>query len=163
MTFAYFIKNIKRRVFYLLYIHITFSIFFQFSLFFVYNTIWIEIVYRMTQITWIINLRLSNNLNNFFFQFWFMSQFKSLKIKNDLQHDFDKLFQHISRTSYDIFNLFFIEIFFQKLINYINQQICSKFFQKNFFTKNFKIRFAFDKIAKIYISQLFCDFNDFAF
>ena len=56
-----------------------------------------------------------------FFKFWFLFQFESFSIKNDLQHDFDKLFQHVSRTSYDIFSLFFIEKIFQKLINYINQ------------------------------------------
>ena len=60
-------------------------------------------------------------LKQFFFKFWFLFQFESFSIKNDLQHDFDKLFQHVSRTSYDIFSLFFIEKIFQKLINYINQ------------------------------------------
>ena len=56
-------------------------------------------------------------------ELWLMSQFKSFFIKNDLQHELDKLFQHISRTLYDIFSLFFTKEILQKLINYINQYV----------------------------------------
>ena len=52
---------------------------------------------------------------------WPMPEFKSFPIKNGLLHDLGKLFQHVSRTSYDVFSLFFIEEILQKLINYINE------------------------------------------
>ena len=50
-----------------------------------------------------------------------MPEFKSLPIKNGLLHGLDKLPQHVSRTSYDIFSLFFIEEILQKLVNYTNE------------------------------------------
>ena len=52
---------------------------------------------------------------------WPMPQFEPLPIKNGLQHGLGKLPQHIPRTPYDIFSLFFTEEILQKLINYINQ------------------------------------------
>ena len=51
---------------------------------------------------------------------WLMPQFQSLHIKNYLQHDFDKLSQNVSRTSHNIFSLFFIEEILTNLIKYTN-------------------------------------------
>ena len=73
----------------------------------------------------------ANHVNDFFivikiskkflFKFWSMSKFTSFRIKNDLKHDLDILFQRVSRTSYDIFSLFFTFEIFQYLIDCTNQ------------------------------------------
>ena len=52
---------------------------------------------------------------------WPMPKFKPLKIKNGLQHGLGKLPQHVSRTPYDIFSLFFTKEILQKLVDYTNE------------------------------------------
>ena len=60
-----------------------------------------------------------------------MPKFKSLKIKNDLQHGLDKLPQCVRRTPYDIFSLFFTEDMLQKLVNYTNEYGAGHIIDKN--------------------------------
>ena len=55
------------------------------------------------------------------FKLWPMPKFTPLRIKSDLRHDLDVLSQHVSRTSYDIFSLFFTFEIFQHLIDCTNQ------------------------------------------
>ena len=52
---------------------------------------------------------------------WPMPKFKPLRIKGDLRHDLSTLPQHVSRTPYDIFNLFFTSEILQYLIDCTNQ------------------------------------------
>ena len=52
---------------------------------------------------------------------WFMSKYKSLRIKNDLQYDLEKLFENFLCLLYIIFDLFFIEKILETLIVNINR------------------------------------------
>ena len=52
---------------------------------------------------------------------WPMPEFKPLRIKGGLKHGLDTLPQHVSRTPYDIFSLFFTPEILQHLVDCTNQ------------------------------------------
>lgn len=54
-----------------------------------------------------------------------LSKFKPLRIRDGLRHDLNTLSQHVFRTLYDIFSLFFTFDIIQHLIDYTNRYVAN--------------------------------------